>query len=765
VSRAAVDLARRKALKLGGFSLAFVWLGAGKAQAFMSARPQPGDRGLALADGHPAFAPNAFIRIDAEGPVRLVMPQVEMGQGIYTGACALLAEELDIGMDQIEIEHAPPSDALYGVAALGQQATGGSTSTRAQWGVLREAAAVARTMLVTAAANRWHVDPADCAVRRGVVSHDKSGRNLKFGALAAAAAALPVPAQVTLKDPAAFSLIGKPLRRVDSADKVTGATQFGIDARVPGMKIATVRGCPTFGGKLKAVHDERALKVPGFVQVLKLDNAVAVVGENFWAAKQGLDALDIEWDPGANANLTTANLVDGLAQASRNAPIIIGRKRGEKPAAGRAIEALYQLPLLAHAPMEPLNATVHVSGDKCEIWVGTQVPTRCVAAAVKVTGLHESQIVVNNHYIGGGFGRRLEADSVEQAVAFAKQVSYPLKVIWTREQDIRHDIPRPMYYDRVAAVLGADGRPLWYEDHITGASVLARWAPPAMGKDGMDDDLIECAAETPYDIASMHVDWARFDMPAGLDIGWWRGVGPTHNLFVIESFMDELAQAAGKDPVEYRRALLGNNPRSRALLDLAARKIGWVSGALPGTASPGTASPGDASPMRVGRGVAMGAPFGSRICVIMEVQVSPQGTVRVRRAVAALDCGIAVNPSSVEAQVQGGLIFGLSAALYSGITLKNGAVEQSNFHDYRILRINEAPLVEVYRIQNNEPPGGLGEVGTAIAAPALANAIFAATGVRLRELPVDSKRLARDSAALRSVIAGRTTLGTEARPS
>ena len=745
----AIDLGRRKALQLGGFSLAFVWLGAGKAQAFMSAQPQPGDRAMALADGHPTFAPNAFIRIDTAGPVRLVMGQVEMGQGIYTGACALLAEELDIGMDQIKIEHAPPSDELYGVAALGQQATGGSTSTRAQWGVLREAAAIARTMLVTAAANRWHVDPAECAVRRGVVSHDKSGRKLAFGALATAAAALPIPAKVTLKDPAAFSLIGKPLRRIDSADKVIGATQFGIDARVPGMKIATVRGCPTFGGKLKSVQDERARQIPGFVAVLKLDDAVAVVGEHFWAAKQGLDALDIEWDPGVNANLTTAHIKDGLAQASRSAPIIIGRKRGEKPAAGRTIEALYQLPLLAHAPMEPLNATVHVTGDKCEIWVGTQVPTRCVAAAVKVTGLAESQIVVNNHYIGGGFGRRLEADSVEQAVAFAKQVSYPLKVIWTREQDIRHDIPRPMYYDRISAVLGSDGRPVWYEDHITGASVLARWAPPAMGKDGMDDDLIECAAETPYDIASMHVDWARYDMPVGLDIGWWRGVGPTHNLFVVESFMDELAHAAGKDPVEYRRALLGNNPRSRALLDLAAGKIGWGSGSLPA---------------RVGRGVAMGEPFGSRICVIAEAEVSPQGTVRVRRVVAALDCGIAVNPSSVEAQVQGGLIFGLSAALYSGITLKNGAIEQSNFHDYRILRINEAPLVEVYRIQNNETPGGLGEVGTAIAAPALANAIFAATGVRLRELPVDPKLLVQDSSALKSVVAMQPSLGTEETP-
>ncbi|MGA2396548.1 MAG: molybdopterin cofactor-binding domain-containing protein [Steroidobacteraceae bacterium] len=748
MSGGAVDLGRRKALQLSGFSLAFVWLGAGKAQAFMSARPQPGDRAMAIADGHPVFAPNAFIRIDAEGPVRLVMPQVEMGQGIYTGACALLAEELDIGMDQIKIEHAPPSDELYGVPALGGQATGGSTSIRTQWGVLREAAAIARTMLITAAANRWHVDPADCAVQRGVVLHDKSGRKLPYGALATAAAALPLPAKVTLKDPAAFSLIGKPLRRIDSADKVIGATQFGIDARVPGMKIATVRGCPTRGGRLKSVQDERAHRVPGFVQVLKLDDAVAVVGEHFWAAKQGLDALDIEWEPGVNAHLTTADLMDGLAQASRSAPTVLGRKQGEKPATGRTIEALYQLPLLAHAPMEPLNTTVHVTGDKCEIWVGTQVPPRCVAAAVKVTGLPESKIVVNNHYIGGGFGRRLEADSVEQAVAFAKQVSYPLKVIWTREQDIRHDIPRPMYYDRISAVLGSDGRPVWYEDHITGASVLARWAPPAMGKDGMDDDLIECAAETPYDIANLHVDWARHDMPPGLNIGWWRGVGATHNLFVIESFMDELAHAAGKDPVEYRRALLGSNPRSLAILDLAARKIGWGSGSLPA---------------RVGRGVALGSPFGSRICVIVEAQVSPQGEVRLRRVVAALDCGIAVNPSSVEAQIQGGVIFGLSAALYSGITLKNGAIEQSNFHDYRILRINEAPLVEVYRIENNETPGGLGEVGTAIAAPALANAIFAVTGVRLRELPINPKLLVQDAGALKSVVAERRTLGTEER--
>ena len=387
----AVDLPRRRAIKLGGLALAFVWLGAGgRARAFINARPQSGDAAAASADGNPAFAPNAFIRIDAEGPVRLVMPNVEMGQGIYTGACAMLAEELGVGMDQIIVEHAPPNQALYGIPLLGEQATGGSTSTRDQWAVLREAGAVARTMLVTAAANRWRVDPASCTVERGVVGHAASGRKLAFGALAKAAGVLPIPAKVALKDPAAFTLIGKPLRRIDSADKVVGATQFGIDAKVPGMKIATVKACPTRGGKLVSVDDARARAVPGFVEVVKIGNAVAVVGDHFWAAKQGLDALSIQWDPGENAQLTTAVLTEALAERSRDGATIVGRQQGKKPDEGKSVEALYQLPLLAHAPMEPLNTTVHVTSDRCEIWVGTQVPARCVSVAAKITGLPES---------------------------------------------------------------------------------------------------------------------------------------------------------------------------------------------------------------------------------------------------------------------------------------------------------------------------------------------------------------------------------------
>jgi isoquinoline 1-oxidoreductase beta subunit len=727
-------------LQLSGLGIAFWWAGMpGPASAAINPRRQPGDAAAAAADGNPPFAPNAFVRIDADGKVRLVMPNVEMGQGIYTGACMMLAEELGVGMDQITVEHAPPNEELYSMPLLGGQITGGSTSTRGHWNVLRAAGAVARTQVVAAAADRWHVDPTTCTVSRGVVTHPSSRRSLGFGALAKSAGSLPMPGEVALKDPKDFVLIGKPLRRVDSAQKVNGATQFGIDVRVPGMKIATVKACPTLGGKLVGINDQRTRAIAGVLAVLQLDGAVAVVGEHFWAAKQGLEALDVVWDPGDNADLSTAKLRAALADQSHDGTPIVAREAGRKPVDGRLVEAVYQLPMLAHATMEPLNATVWVTPEKCEIWVGTQVPARCVTQAARITGLPEDKIVLHNQYLGGGFGRRLETDSVEQAVHLALQVPYPLKVIWTREEDIRRDIVRPMYHDRISALLDPAGRPVWYGDRVTGGTVLGRWMPAAMEKNGMDTDLVECVAEVPYDIPNLKVEWVRHDMPEGVLVGWWRGVGPTHNLFVVESFMDELAHAAAADPLDYRRALLQKNPRSLALLDLAAQKIGWGRQPLPA---------------RVGRGIALGEPFGSRICLIVEAEVTAQGEVLLRRAVVALDCGIAINPGSVEAQIQGGVLFGLSAALYSGITIKHGSIEQSNFHDYRSLRMNEAPPVELYRIESGQPPGGLGEVGTAIAAPALGNAIFAATGVRLRALPVDRSQLALNAAALEQTVAG-----------
>ncbi|BEP36770.1 xanthine dehydrogenase family protein molybdopterin-binding subunit [Variovorax sp. V59] len=743
----AAGISRRSALQAGGLALAFTWVGGSKAFAAISPRQQAADAAAALADGNPAFAPNAFIRIDADGAVRLVMPMAEMGQAIYTGSAMLLAEELGVELDQVRVEHSPPNEALYGMPLLGGQITGGSTSTRGTYGVLREAGAVARTLLVSAAAEQWKVDPASCTVARGVVSHAASNRQLGFGALAGAAAKLPMPAKVTLKEPKDFKLIGQPLRRVDSAGKVDGTTQFGIDVRLPGMKVATVRACPTLGGVLASVDDKAARAIPGVIDVLRIKDAVAVVGEHFWAAKRGLDALNIQWTPGQNAALTTQQLRAALANALAKDKAIVGKETGKRPE-GTLVQATYDLPMLAHATMEPLNTTVHVRPDQCEIWVGTQVPTRCVSAAAKIAGIAEDKVVLHNQYLGGGFGRRLETDSVEQAVAFAKQVPYPLKVVWTREEDIRHDIVRPMYHDDISAVVDGDGRILWFGDRIAGGTVLGRWAPAFMGKDGMDSDLIECVAEPCYDLPNLKVEWVRHDMPTGLNVGWWRGVGPTHNLFVMESFIDELAQRAKKDPVAYRRAMLKKNPRTLAVLDLAASKIGWGQGTLAA---------------RVGRGVAVGDAFGSRVCAIVEAEVTPQGEVRMRRAVVAVDCGIAVNAGSIEAQIQGGLLFGLSAALFSEITLREGAIEQSNFHDYRMLRINEAPPVEVHTVKSGEAPGGIGEVGTAIAAPALANAIFAATGVRLRALPVNRALLAQDKEALKKKIAGAKPAGPGAR--
>jgi CO/xanthine dehydrogenase Mo-binding subunit len=740
-------ISRRSALQAGGLALAFTWIGGSKAFAAISPRRQPADAAAALADGNPPFAPNAFIRIDADGGVRLVMPMVEMGQAIYTGSAMLLAEELGVDLDQVRVEHSPPNEALYGMPLLGGQITGGSTSTRGTYGVLREAGAVARTLLVSAAAMQWKVEPASCTVARGVVSHAGSGRQLGFGALAASAAQLPMPEKVALKEQKDFRLIGQPLRRVDSAGKVDGSTQFGLDVRVPGMKVATVRACPTLGGVLASVDDKAARAIPGVIDVIRIKDAVAVVGEHFWAARKGLDALKIRWTPGQNAALTTRQLRSALAGALASGKAIVGKETGKRPE-GTLVQATYDSPMLAHATMEPLNTTVHVRPDACEIWVGTQVPARCVGVAAKITGLAEDKVVLHNQYLGGGFGRRLETDSVEQAVAFARQVPYPLKVVWTREEDIRHDIVRPMYHDDISAVVDGDGRILWFGDRIAGGTVLGRWAPAFMGKDGMDGDLIECVAEPCYDLPNLKVEWVRHDMPPGLNVGWWRGVGPTHNLFVMESFIDELAHRAKTDPVAYRRAMLGKNPRTLAVLDLAAEKIGWGKGTLPA---------------RVGRGVAVGDPFGSRVCAMVEVEVSPQGEVRMRRAVVAIDCGLVVNAGSVEAQIQGGLLFGLGAALFSEVTLRDGAIEQSNFHDYRMLRINESPPVEVHAVRSSEAPGGIGEVGTAIAAPALANAIFAATGVRLRALPVNRALLAQDKDALKKKVADASIGGRSER--
>ncbi len=656
------------------------------------------------------------------------MGQVEMGQGMYTSMPMLLAEELEVGLDQVRLEHAPPDDKRYVNPLFGFQATGGSTSVKGLYLPMRRAGATARTMLIAAAAERWNVEPASCRAERGSVIHTGSGRRLGYGALAAAAAELPIPDNVPLKRPEEFKLIGTPAKRLDTPQKVNGIAQYGIDVRVPGMKIATVAASPVLGGKVAGLDEAKAMAIKGVHQVVRLDEAVAVVADHMWAAKQGLAALAIRWDDGPNAAVSTDDVVKGLAAAAET-PGVVARKEGDAAAgiasAATKLEAVYQAPFLAHATMEPMNCTVHVRPDGCEVWTGSQVLARVQATAAQVTGLPLDKVVVHNHLLGGGFGRRLEVDYVTQAVRIAKQVDGPVKVIWTREEDVQHDVYRPYYYDRLAAGLDARGQPIAWSHRLVGPSILARWAPPAF-RNGLDGDALDGAATLLYDIPAIQVEYVRHEEEV-VNTGFWRGVGVTHNTFVIESFIDELAAAAKADPFEYRRALLTKAPRARAVLELAAKEAGW----------------GTTLPAGRGRGIALmyGGFWGTYVAQVAELSVTPSGEVRVHRVVCAVDCGTVVNPDIVKAQIEGGVIFGISGALYGEVTLKNGRVEQSNFHDVRVLRMNETPTIDVHLVRNFEAPGGMGEPGTAVTAPALANAVFAATGKRIRKLPLKADQL------------------------
>jgi isoquinoline 1-oxidoreductase beta subunit len=670
------------------------------------------------------FAPDAFIRIDRSGGVTLIMCQVEMGQGIYTAISQILADELDVDFKRVIVEAAPPNDALYSNPALGFQVTGGSTSIRIFWMPMRKAGASARAMLVEAAAATWRVDPDSCRTANGEVIHDTSGRRFAYGALVDRAARSTPPKDPALKARKDFQLIGTPAKRLDSPGKVNGRAMFGIDAMPSGVKFATLRACPVFGGKITHVDESDARDVPGVRQVIVLDDLVAVVGDHMWAAKKGLDALQISWEEGANAALSSEQIFNEIRAASDRDGVVAKSVGDTSKALGsNKIEANYHVPFLAHAPMEPMNCTLHVRPDACEIWVGNQVITRTQAVAAKITGLPLGKVLVHNHLIGGGFGRRLEVDMIAKAVRIAQKVDGPVKIVWTREEDIQQAMYRPLYYDRLAAAL-TDGKITAWSHRIVGSSILARFAPPAF-VNGLDSDAVDGAVDFPYDVANIHVDYVRQE-PSAVPTCFWRGVGPTHNIFVIESFVDELAHRAGKDPVRFRLDQLNAAPRLRACLELAGAKAGWD----------------QPLPARVGRGVAVQSVFGSHLATVAEAEVDRNGEVKVRRVVCAVDCGIAVNPDTIAAQIEGGLIFGLTAALHSQITIAKGRVQQSNFNDYRMMRINEAPSIEVHLIQSDEAPGGIGEPGTVAAAPSLANALFAATGVRLRQLPIDRDVLA-----------------------
>jgi isoquinoline 1-oxidoreductase beta subunit len=680
------------------------------------------------AEAADVFAPNAFIRIEPSGQVVLTMPYVEMGQGTYTSIPMLIAEELEVDLKQVLIEHAPPNEKLYANPLLGVQATGNSNAIRGAWQPLRQAGATARTMLISVAAKRWKVDPATCRAQSGEVLHPPTGRSIKYGELAADAARVPVPESVALKRPEDFKLIGTPAKRLDTPAKVNGTAVYGIDVRPPGVKIATVAQSPVFGGRLKNVDDAAARAVKGVRQIVRLDDAVAVVADHMGAAKKGLAALVIEWDDGPHAKLNTQEIVGELEKATLNPGAVaqnIGDADKAMASAATKVEATYQVPFLAHATMEPMNCTIHVRKDGCEIWVGNQVLGRAQAAAAKTAGLPLDKVVVHNHLIGGGFGRRLEIDGVVRAVEIAKHVDGPVKVVWTREEDIQHDMYRPTFFDRLSAGLDEKGAPVAWNHRFAGSSIIARWAPPLFNK-GLDPDTTEGAIDLAYALPNLHVEYVRAE-PPGIPTAFWRSVGPSHNVFVTESFMDELAAAAKQDAVAYRLALLDKTPRAKAVLALAAQKAGW----------------GQPLPKGSGRGVSLQHVFATYMAQVAEVEVSKDGAVRVRRVVCAVDCGTVVNPDTVRAQIQSAIMFGITAALYGEITLKNGRVEQANFDTYQILRMNEAPAVEVHIVQNSEPPGGMGEAGTSAIVPAVTNAIYAATGKRLRRLPVDTAALKR----------------------
>lgn len=670
------------------------------------------------------FAPNAFIRIDHSGQTTLVMPQAEMGQGVYTSIAMILAEELDADFSTVVLQHAPPNENLYRNPKLGIQATGNSNSIRAFWLPLRKAAAATRAVLVQAAAQTWRVDAGSVRTDNGVAIHDASGRRLPYSALLTRAQNLAPPREPALKDPGAFKLIGRPLKRLDTPRKVNGEVVYGIDALLPGMKFAMLAACPVFGGKVARVDDAAAKAIPGVRQVVVLDDLVAVIGDHTWAAKAGLDALTIHWDFGPHAQLSSDEIWQQLRNESRKDGVV-AKTVGDVARAlslGERFSAEFEMPFLAHATMEPLNCTVHVKPDSCEVWIGTQVIARVQQTVAKLTGLPEAKVQAHNHFLGGGFGRRLESDMALTAVRIGQHVDGPVKVIWSREEDVQHDIYRPAYRDVIAASL-VDGKVAALKYKVCGSSILARWAPPAF-RNGIDVDSVDAAVDMPYAVPHFRVEYLRVE-PPGITTGFWRGVGPNNNVFAIECFMDECARRVGKDPVAFRRDMLDKTPRLRAALDLVAEKSDW----------------GKPLPARVGRGISVSPAFASYLATVVEAEVDASGEVRVRRVTAAIDTGIAINPDTIEAQLQGGFIFGITAALYGEITIKQGRVQQSNFHDYRMLRIDQTPIIEVHIIKSGEAPGGIGEAGTAAVVPALRNAIYAATGIALRRMPIDRSAL------------------------
>jgi isoquinoline 1-oxidoreductase beta subunit len=673
-----------------------------------------------------AVAVNAWVRIAPDDRVTLLIDKSEMGQGVVTSLSMLLAEELEVDWKKIKTEFAPAAPQYFN-PIFGAQGTGGSTSIRGSWEPLTQAGAAAREMLIAAAAKRWGVEASDCHAENGIVVHTPTKHRLGYGALAEEAAKLPVPAKPARKDPKDYKLIGKPVKRLDSPAKVTGRAGFGIDVRLPNMLHAVMARCPVFGGKVKGFDATKAKAVRGVKQVLQISDGVAVIADNTWSAMEGRRALEITWDEGANAANSSAAIHKLLAERAEH-PGAIARKEGDVEAglagAAKKIEAVYVVPFLAHATMEPMNCAAHVRADRCDIYVPTQSQTAAQMVGAKITGLKPEQVRIHTTYLGGGFGRRGEQDFLAEAVEISKATGAPVQVTWSREDDMQHDYYRPAAYTKLAAGLDAEGWPVAWKCRIVSPSIMSRLFPDEV-RNGIDPSSVESAANIPYAIPNFFTDYVLTEV--GVPVGFWRSVGSSQNGYITECFLDELAKAGGKDPFEFRRKLLANAPRHRGVLELAAAKAGW----------------GQPLPAGRTRGIAVVESFGSYVAEVAEVSVNrSSGEVRVHRVVCAVDCGRIVNPDTIAAQMHSGIVFGLTAALKGAITIDKGRVEQSNFQDYALLRINEMPHVEVHIAPSNEAPGGVGEPGTPPIAPAVCNAIFAATGKPIQRLPIRAEDLA-----------------------
>ncbi|MFC0398728.1 xanthine dehydrogenase family protein molybdopterin-binding subunit [Paraburkholderia rhizosphaerae] len=680
------------------------------------------------------FAPNAFLRVSPDNSVTVIAKHVEMGQGAYTGIATIVAEELDTDWSDVRVESAPADAKRYANLSFGtMQGTGGSSAMANSWMQLRDAGAKARAMLITAAAQQWQVPASSLRTERGSVYHDASGKQATYGSLVSKAAALPVPDQVTLKDPSKFRLIGQPLPRVDVPPKTNGTAQFTLDVTFPGMLVAVMQRPPRFGATVRSFDASAAKAVPGVVDVVQVPRGVAVVGKSFWAAKQGRDALKVVWDDSQAEKRSSADIMAEYRRMAEK-PGVSARAEGDANkairGAARKISASYEFPYLAHAPMEPLDAVVKLSADQCEIWAGDQFQTVDQANAAKAAGLQPQQVSIHTLYAGGSFGRRANpgSDYISEAVSIAKALGAngtPVKLQWTREDDIHGGLYRPMYFHKLEAGLTRDGHLVGWRHQIVGQSIMAGTPFAGMIKNGVDPTSVEGAANIAYAIPNISVELTTAQ--TGVPVLWWRVVGSSHTAFAVEAFIDEAAHAAGKDPYAFRRDMLANEPRMRAVLDLAAQKAGWNDKPLP---------------KGKGRGIAVAEAFKTFVAQVAEVSIDKDGKVKVDRVVCAVDCGTAINPDVIAAQIEGGIGFGLGAVLYGAITLKDGQVEQNNFDGYQVLRMNAMPAVEVHIVQSNIAPTGIGEPGVAPLGPAVANAIYAATGKRIHALPLTNVGLA-----------------------